>query len=377
MSETSLNSKGVVISAKPNTKEAIIGILEKAMDKEVFDAVLIPMSVPAGGSFVYVLIKDKSLLKDAVPLSPVMSVQGAHAVSSVTRLGSGNMKIAAVMRPCEIRATVELAKLGQTNLENITLISLDCPGVLPMSDFLSDPKKSMSMFDDAVQKWDDKIMRPVCQICDKSSMVAGDIHIGTLGAKKDTFFIISNSQKGNDTLDKLDITLKDSIDSWQAKVKTISEEKQKKRKKNLKDLKSDIGGIDNLLDAFSQCINCHNCMSVCPICFCRLCYFDSDKVKHSSEEYLNRAESKGSIRFLPDTTLFQTGRMLHMSLSCVSCGACEDACPMSIPVAQIFSMIADETQDLFDYVSGRNLEEPLPLVTYKEGELHEVEDAND
>ena len=66
-----------------------------------------------------------------------------------------------------------------------------------------------------------------------------------------------------------------------------------------------------------------------------------------------------------------------MSLSCVSCGACEDACPMSIPVAQIFSMIADETQGLFDYVSGRNLEEPLPLVNYKEGELREVEDAND
>ena len=377
MSETSLNSKGAIISAKPNTKEAIIGILEKAMDQGVFDAVLIPMSVPAGDSFVYVLIKDKSLIKDAVPLSPIMSVQGAHAVSSVTRLGKGNMKIAAVMRPCEIRATVELAKLGQTNLENITLISMDCPGVLPMSDFLSDPTKSMKLFDDAVQKWDDKIMRPVCQICDKSSMVAGDIHIGTLGAKKDTFLIISNSQKGNDVLDKLDIALKNSIDSWQAKVKNISEEKQKKRKKALKDLKSDIGGIDNLLDAFSQCINCHNCMSVCPICFCRLCYFDSDKVKHPSEDYINRAESKGSIRFLPDTTLFQMGRMLHMSLSCVSCGACEDACPMSIPVAQIFSMIADETQGLFDYVSGRNLEEPLPLVNYKEGELREVEDAND
>jgi len=377
MSETSLNSKGVVISAKPNTKEAVIGILEKAMDQGVFDAVLIPMGVPAGDSFVYVLIKDKSLLKDAVPISPIMSVQGAHAVSSVTRLGKGNMKIAAVMRPCEIRATVELAKLGQTDLENMTLISMDCPGVLPMSDFLSDPKKSMSLFDDAVQKWDDKIMRPVCQICDKSSMVAGDIHIGTLGAKKDTFLIISNSQKGNDVLDKLDIALKDSIDSWQAKVKNISEEKQKKRKNALKDLKSDIGGIDNLLDAFSQCINCHNCMSVCPICFCRLCYFDSDKVKHPSEDYINRAESKGSIRFLPDTTLFQMGRMLHMSLSCVSCGACEDACPVSIPVAQIFSMIADETQGLFDYVSGRNLEEPLPLVTYGDEELHEVEDAND
>ena len=66
-----------------------------------------------------------------------------------------------------------------------------------------------------------------------------------------------------------------------------------------------------------------------------------------------------------------------MSLYCVSCGACEDACPVDIPVAQVFSMIADETQTLFDYISGRSLDEPLPLVAYKEEELHEVEDAHD
>jgi len=375
--EDSLKNNGAVISAKTGAKESIIDFLKKAMDKGVFDAVLISMRVPAGDSFAYVLIKDKSLLKDAFPLPPVMSVQGAKAVSSVTRLGKGNMKIAAVMRPCETRATVELAKLGQTNLENITLISIDCPGVLPISDFTGEPNKNMKLFDDAAKKWDDKIMRPVCQICDKSSMVAGDIHIEIHGAKKDTFFIISNSQKGNDVLNKLDITLKENIDSWNAKVKNISEEKQKKRKKILKDLKSEVGGLDNLIDTFSQCINCHNCMKVCPICYCRVCYFDSDKVKHPPEDYLQRAKNKGSIRFLPDTTLFQTGRMLHMSLSCVSCGACEDVCPVSIPVAQIFSMIADETQGLFDYVSGRDLKEPLPLLAYKEEELHEVEDAND
>ena len=118
-------------------------------------------------------------------------------------------------------------------------------------------------------------------------------------------------------------------------------------------------------------------MRVCPVCICRLCYFDSDKVKHPPDDYLDRAKSKGSIRFLPDTTLFHIGRMMHMSVSCVSCGACEDACSMSIPVAQIFSMIADETQGLFDYVSGRNIEEPIPLVTYQEEELHQMEDAND
>jgi len=370
-------TKGTIISVKAGIRKAIIDFLEKAMDKEVFNAVIIPMRVPAGDSFTYVLVKDKPLLKDAFPISPVMFVQGAKAVSSITRLGKGNMKIAAIMRPCEIRATIELAKLSQVNLENITLISMDCPGVLPTSDFLSDPEKSMKLFDDAVKNWDDKIMRPVCQICDKSSMIAGDLHIGTLGAKKDTFFIISNTNKGDNAIDKLGIALKADLESWHAKVKNISEGRQKKRKKANKDLKSEIGGLDNFLDVYSQCINCHNCMRVCPVCFCRLCYFDSDKVKQSSEEYLKRAESKGSIRFLPDTSLFQMGRMIHMSHSCVSCGACEDACPMSIPVAQVFSMVADETQGLFDYVSGRNLDEPIPLVAYKEEELHEMEDAND
>ena len=369
--------KGAIVTTKSGLEKTIIGMLEKAMTKGVFDAVIIPMKVPAGDSFAYVLVKDKSLLKDVTFLPPTMFVQGAKAVSSVTRLGKGKMKIAAVMRPCEVRATVELAKMGQADLENITIISMDCPGVLPSSDFLKDPEKNIKLFNEAAKKLDDKIMRPVCQICDKSSMVSGDLHIGTLGAKKDTFFLISNGEKGEDVADKLGIDLKDNIDSWQRKVNTISEEKNKKRKKAHKELKAKVGGIDNLVETFSHCINCHNCMRVCPVCICRLCYFDSDKVKHPADDYLERAESKGSIRFLPDTILFQMGRMMHMSVSCVSCGACEDACSMSIPVGQIFSMIADETQALFDYVSGRSLDEPIPLVAYKEEELLEMEDTND
>ena len=369
--------KGAVVPARSSIKKVIIDLLEKAMDKGIFDAIVIPMKVPAGDAFAYVLVKDKSLLKESFPLPPVMFVQGSKAVSSVTRLGDGNMKIAVVMRPCEVRATIELAKLGQTNIENMTLISIDCPGVLPTSDFLRDPEKSTKQFNEASKKLDYKIMRPVCQICDKSNMIAGDIHIGTIGAKKDTIFIISNSQKGNNVADKLGIKLDDNINNWHNRVKTISEEKNKKRKNANKDLKSKVGGIDNLVETFSHCINSHNCMKACPVCICRLCYFDSDKVKHTSEDYLDRAESKGSIRFLPDTTLFQMGRMMHMSISCVSCGSCEDACPVSIPVAQIFSMIADETQGMFDYVSGRSINEPIPLVVYKEEELNDVEDAND
>lgn len=369
--------KGVLIQVKSTQKDTINDFLKTAMDQGVFDAVLIPMKVPAGDSFVYVLLTEKELLKDACFLPPVMSVQGAKAISSITRRGAGNKKIAAILRPCEIRATIELSKLDQVNLENIILISMDCSGVMPTPSFSKDPEKSLKKFEDAIRKGDDTVMRPVCQMCDKSSMVAGDLHIATRGTPKDTFFVMSNTKKGKDILDTLGLKANKSIDTWRAKAKENAKEKQQKRKQVHNDLQSSLENLDKFLDTFSHCINCHNCMRVCPICCCRVCYFDSDKMKHPSEDYLRVAESKGSIRFLPDTTIFHMGRMVHMSLSCVSCGSCEDACPMSIPVAQLFSMTADETQGLFDYVAGESPEEPLPLKTYMKEELIEVEDVHD
>ena len=98
-------------------------------------------------------------------------------------------------------------------------------------------------------------------------------------------------------------------------------------------------------------------------------------MKFSFEDYLKRAEITGGLRLPPETSLFHIGRMLHMSLSYVSCGACEDACPMSIPVAQVFSLVGNKNQEEFDYVPGRSLDEPLPLRVYEEEEFEEVEQS--
>ena len=89
-----------------------------------------------------------------------------------------------------------------------------------------------------------------------------------------------------------------------------------------------------------------------------------------------RAEAAGGLRLPPETSLFHVGRMLHMSLSCVSCGACEDACPTSIPVAQVFSLVGDRNQKEFSYVPGRSMDEPLPLRVYQEEEFEEVEQSH-
>ena len=73
-----------------------------------------------------------------------------------------------------------------------------------------------------------------------------------------------------------------------------------------------------------------------------------------------------------DRIQFHVGRMSHMSLSCVSCGLCTDACPVFIPVAKLFSYVGAQTQKAFEYQPGRETDEPLPLREYKTNEVKEI-----
>jgi formate dehydrogenase subunit beta len=305
-----------------------------------------------------------------------MTVQGAKAISALTVRGPGHKRVAAIVRPCEARATAELLKLGQVNLENIALISLDCPGALPLAEWAEDSAKAEETFARVLQRKADESLRPVCRICDRfSASGAEDLHIGVLGAKSGGFFLIPGSPKGEEILEKLGLTAEEDLSGWEKAVASLTERRQAQRRQFMEEFKPKATGLDNLLNTFSQCINCHNCMRVCPICYCRQCFFDSPNMKFAFEDYLNRAEMAGGLKLPPETLLFHIGRMLHMSLSCVSCGACEDACPTAIPVAQVFSLVANQNQEEFGYVPGRSRDEPPPLRVYKEEEFEEVEQS--
>jgi formate dehydrogenase subunit beta len=369
------DDKGALFTAEGGPREKVIAFLQQAISKGCFDAVLIPIRAEGTDSFSFLLTRDESLLKNAYPLPPIMSVQGAKAISSLTGHGKGKKKIAAIVRPCEARATVELFKLGQVDLDNIYLITIDCPGALPLADWAKDAKKAEKVFAKIQKGEASESLRPICQICDKFSATgAEDLHIGIVGAK-DGIFLVPNSPKGESLLDCLSVSADADISGWKKTVNALTEKRKEKRQKFLKEFKPKATGLDNLLNTFSQCINCHNCMRVCPICYCRQCLFDSPDMKFAFEDYLNRAEMAGGLKLPPETLLFHIGRMLHMSLSCVSCGACEDACPTDIPVAQVFSLVGEKNQEEFDYVPGRSREEPLPLRVYEEKEFEEVEQS--
>jgi len=265
---------------------------------------------------------------------------------------------------------------------------------MPLSDYMDDPEKTSNTFKKIFENWEDSdSLRPVCQICHQFSfssllssssqesvskesetdLPASDLHIGLLGGENKKIFLIPITSKGKEIFDKFDLSFQDSLENWESKVKEIRDKKLKKRKTFHKEWQTKIEGSDKFIAAFDECINCHNCMRVCPVCYCQQCYFDSQTLQLSPETYVERAEKRGALRFPLDTILFHLGRMSHMALSCVSCGACEDACPMSIPVAQIFTLVGDQTQEYFDYIPGGNRGESLPLQVFLEDELGEIE----
>ncbi len=369
-------SKGAIVPVGNSIREAIIHFLMEALDKNCFNAVLIPVRVPAGDSYSWILTQDKSIIENANPIAPVMPVQGAKALSSLTRKGRVNLKIASIMRPCELRAVIELSKLKQIDLDNVCLISFDCPGALPMSDYLDDPEKGEDVFNSLLVEeiWDNEPTKPVCKMCDNFSIPNCDLHFGLLGTQDSGLLIIPNSARGESILDSMGIDYKEDLSDWENKVSEVKVQKQRKKEETYDSIQPMVEGLDSLLTTFANCIGCHNCMAVCPICYCRKCYFDSEVAKFTSDNYLLRAEKRGGLRFPPDTLLFHSGRMSHMTLSCVSCGMCEDACPVSIPVAQIFSYVADKTQRAFEYQPGKDIGEPLPLKDYKEEEHQEIKE---
>lgn len=377
---TDAEKRGAALPAESGIGNAVLDFLRQAMEKGLTDALLLPVKVPKGDSFAWILMNDISLLDDAVPIAPVMPVQGAKALRSLTRKDTGNLTVIAVMRPCEIRAAIELSKLGQVNPDNLILASYDCPGAIPLQDYVNDPAGSVKNFTQMLQKSEpDDSAKPVCMSCIDFSSVDSDIHFGYFGLLEQKVLVIPESAKGVELLEGLGIDITQDLSVREKEVIRLREKREATRTKEFEKTSTQISGFDGLLSVFADCIGCHNCQSACPICYCRLCYFDSETAEQDADALITTAEKRGGVSLPPDRIMFHTGRMMHMSLSCVSCGQCSDACPVSIPVAEVFSYVADQTQRTFEYSAGRNDGNPLPLRQFMKSELpgiHElVKDA--
>jgi len=371
-------TKEVVIEVKNGkVKEAINSFLNELLEENLVSALLVPREVPSEDNVVQSLVTNSDGLKEANVIAPVLPVNSARIISEMTRLSPHKSPVGVVLRSCEIRALIELVKLKQASLDNLIIIGVDCLGTYSVSDYQNLCKQGNSPLEELLknfkEKKEDAKLRKACQVCEYPVPSNADLVIGLIGVDFEKSLLLqANTEKGEEILKRFSFPKFNQSKEREESVSRYIGGKIKKRDTLFSQTKEEVGGWENLLSVFSTCISCHNCMRVCPICYCRECFFESPTFEFDAEKYLGWAKRKGSIKMPRDTILFHLGRMSHMATSCVGCGVCEQACPSNIPLLKIFKTVSHNAQQIFKYVPGRDLEEPLPLTTFKEDELQSV-----
>jgi len=372
-------TKSAMIDVKEGkVRLAINGFLKDLFAKKVVEAMLVPLAHPAGTNVVQALISDAAKVDQADVFAPVMPVNSAKILQAMTRLTPADVKTAVVIRPCEMRAVVELIKLKQIQPANLLFIGIDCPGAYSVKNYpkLAAEKKTSDDFVKAGFKWsEDATLRAGCQICEYPYPLTADITIGMIGLEPGKMLVQADTAAGEAALKTLGFAIEtdsQTAQKRQAALTKFAAEVKERRKKFFAKTREEIGGIDKLTKVFAACIKCQNCRAACPVCYCRECVFISPTFELESDQYLRQAGKKGGIRMPADTLLFHLTRMNHMGNSCVGCGACEEACPNDIPLLKIFQLIGSDVQEVFGYVPGRNVEEPLPASAFREKEFEKV-----
>ncbi len=331
--------------------------------------------LPSGEKAAYTLLTDKDDIEDCVPYFPAMPANAARAVSKFTRQAPPSKQVAVFLRPCELRALTELVKIKQAAVDNLLIIGFDCAGVFPFSKIRLSDELKLKEYREAVAKGKNcEGIRPVCSACTRFVPEGADIAISFIGRNLDEPLVLSfPSEKGKEAAKTLGLDSSSKVEASPA-VDSLAEERGGAEKKLTEKIEEALSGTDGLISVFDKCISCHACSHVCPICYCKNCYFESQTFEYFPESYFTRMREKGALRLPVDRVLFHLGRLSHMGLSCVACGMCEDACPVNIPVSQIFKTAGAKAQALFGYIPGKNRDEPLPLLTFSERELEEFED---
>lgn len=307
--------------------------------------------------------------------------------------GASSMKMAVVVKPCDAKAIIELAKREQINLDNLLIIGLSCTGTLPSAraktifreEFEVEPSDVVSediegneliiRLKDGSEKKKNLAeleekgygRRENCRRCETNIPVMADIACGKWGTTdKNSTFIELCSEKGADFVEAAieagHITVEKPSDSA---VETREKKDQAARELAQQWQEKDFATLEKMSndekfsywsEQFSHCIKCYGCRDACPICYCQDCILEADR------GFVPPGE-------VPPHIMFPMVRITHVMDSCVNCGQCQDACTMDIPLSRLIFLLSKKIGAIFKYEPGMDATEMPPLRTVTDQEL--------
>jgi formate dehydrogenase subunit beta len=108
-----------------------------------------------------------------------------------------------------------------------------------------------------------------------------------------------------------------------------------------------------------HCIRCYACREACPMCYCTQCFVD-----HTTPRWTESTISAAG------TQAWHLIRAFHQTGRCVSCGACERACPMNISMTYLTDKLNRDMADTYGFIVGEDERQAPPFASFS------LDDAN-
>lgn len=360
-----------VLRTALTTEEGAKELLRHLLDSGKVEAV-IGLDRVEGGAVAYSLLTSSQAVSSSVPLYPHMPVNLGQVLTRFTLKQGVTGPVAVLARPCELRAFVETVKRRQGRMENLLFISQTCAGVFPLDRAVEGSLDTrLPSYWDTIRRNDiNPDLRTTCQSCVEFTPYTADLTLRVVDGDE-TLVIVANSDRGERML----VGMPGNFEAGGLDLPRISSllEKRTKARSSIMSRDEDLKGIEGLVKAFGRCIGCHACSKACPICYCTSCTYESTTFERKPEDHARELQDKKGVRLPSGTVFFHLGRMVHMALSCVACGSCQDVCPVDIPVAIAFKKVGESLQKKFNYVPGRDIKEVLPVSTFIVEEFSDIE----
>lgn len=98
-----------------------------------------------------------------------------------------------------------------------------------------------------------------------------------------------------------------------------------------------------------RCIKCYGCRNSCPICVCVPCKLEDDV-------WVERGVVPAEM------VSFHLIRAFHLSDTCVACGACQEACPVGIPLMTLQLSMREALKKDYNYEAGLDANRKSPVL---------------
>jgi len=237
-------------------------------------------------------------------------------------------KVAVVAKACDVRAIVELIKENQISRDQVVIIGVPYSGMVDRRRIEADLEGKEIL---AVEEKDDDLI------------LSGDGFTKVLNRNDYLCRCCEEATPANPVI--YDILIGDMVEEkTYCKPSDIDEFESRSPEERW-------GYICNEM---SKCIRCYACRNACPLCYCQECFVDN-----------THPQWVGKTTDLNDTLVFHLTRALHLAGRCVSCGACERACPTGVDIRKLNKKLTNDIRELFDYEAGTSLEKVAPLATFK------------